>query len=92
MSNGLGSHSQLRHTGFIFQSPVVQSVPQEYRLKAQRTVGAKCVLAARIDLERGARDGSFRFVSFLVEGNGQGLNAGAFYLLRFLRNATSQED
>ncbi|CDZ96377.1 u4 u6 small nuclear ribonucleoprotein prp31 [Phaffia rhodozyma] len=59
MSNGLGSHSQMRHTGFIFQSPVVQSVAQEFRLKAQRTVGAKCVLAARIDLERGSRDGSY---------------------------------
>jgi hypothetical protein len=28
-------------------------------MKAQRTVGAKCVLAARIDLERVSRDGSF---------------------------------
>ncbi|KAL7415718.1 hypothetical protein BDY24DRAFT_406283 [Mrakia frigida] len=58
-STGLGSHSQLRHTGFIYQSPIVQQIPQEYRLKAQRTVGAKVVLAARIDLERASRDGSY---------------------------------
>ena len=56
-ATGLGSHSQLRHTGFIYQAPIVQAVPQEYRLKAQRTVGAKVVLAARIDLERASRDG-----------------------------------
>ena len=29
----------------------------DYRLKVQRTVGAKCVLAARMDLERQRRDG-----------------------------------
>jgi U4/U6 small nuclear ribonucleoprotein PRP31 len=28
-------------------------------MKAQRSVGAKCVLAARIDLERASRDGSY---------------------------------
>jgi U4/U6 small nuclear ribonucleoprotein PRP31 len=31
--------------------------PPEYRLKVQRTVGAKAVLAARMDLERKLRDG-----------------------------------
>lgn len=58
-STGLGARAQLRHTGFIFQSPVIQGCPPEIRLKAQRTVGAKCTLAARIDLERAARDGSY---------------------------------
>jgi len=32
----------------------VQGTPSDYRLKAQRTVGAKCVLAARMDLQPGS--------------------------------------
>jgi len=56
---GFSSASQRRHTGFIFQSDLVSQTPPEYQLKVQRTVGAKCVLAARMDLERQRRDGSF---------------------------------
>ncbi|KAJ9114869.1 hypothetical protein QFC20_001240 [Naganishia adeliensis] len=55
----LSAASQQRHTGFIFQSPIVQNTPVEYRRKAQKTVAAKCVLAARVDLERSRRDGSY---------------------------------
>jgi len=36
--------------------------PPEYQLKVQRTVGAKSVLAARMDLERMRRDGDSRIV------------------------------
>lgn len=46
-----------RHTGFIFQSDVVQNTPAEYRMKAQRTVGAKCTLACRMDMQRAYTDG-----------------------------------
>ncbi|KAF9535109.1 hypothetical protein CPB83DRAFT_843505 [Crepidotus variabilis] len=56
---GFSTASQKRHTGFIFQSPLVTGTPPEYQLKVQRTVGAKCVLAARMDLERSKRDGSY---------------------------------
>ncbi|KAF8529076.1 hypothetical protein BU17DRAFT_73283 [Hysterangium stoloniferum] len=56
---GFSTATQDRHTGFIFQSEVIQSTSSEYRLKAQRTVGAKCVLAARMDAERRRRDGSY---------------------------------
>ena len=49
---------QRRHTGFVFQSDLVQQTPPEYRMKVQRTVGAKCTLAARMDLERQRRDGT----------------------------------
>ena len=42
----------------MYQSELIQSTPQEHQLKLQRTVGAKCVLAARMDLERNRRDGS----------------------------------
>lgn len=58
-SSHLSAASHQRHTGFIFQSPIVQSAPPEYRRKIQRTVAAKCALAARMDLERQCRDGSF---------------------------------
>ena len=54
---GFSSVTQRRHTGFVFQSDIVQQTPPEYRMKIQRTVGAKCTLAARMDLERSRRDG-----------------------------------
>ncbi|KAF8591467.1 Nop domain-containing protein [Ramaria rubella] len=56
---GFSTATQNRHTGFIFQSEIIQSAPPEYRLKGQRTVGAKCVLAARMDSERRRRDGGY---------------------------------
>ncbi|KAI6105723.1 hypothetical protein F5141DRAFT_1189509 [Pisolithus sp. B1] len=56
---GFSTTTQRRHTGFVFQSELIQQTPQEYQLKVQRTVGAKCVLAARMDLERTCRDGSY---------------------------------
>ncbi|PPQ77307.1 hypothetical protein CVT25_010888 [Psilocybe cyanescens] len=56
---GFSTATQKRHTGFIFQSEIVQQTPPEYQLKVQRTVGAKCVLAARMDLERSRRDGTY---------------------------------
>ncbi|KAL6298725.1 Nop domain-containing protein [Sparassis latifolia] len=56
---GFSSVTQRRHSGFVFQSELIQQTPPEYRLKVQRTVGAKCTLAARMDLERNRRDGSY---------------------------------
>ncbi|PPQ65231.1 hypothetical protein CVT26_000208 [Gymnopilus dilepis] len=56
---GFSTATQKRHTGFVFQSDLVSSTPPEYQTKVQRTVGAKCVLAARMDLERSRRDGSY---------------------------------
>lgn len=56
---GFSTATQKRHTGFIFQSPLVAQTPPDYQLKVQRTVGAKCVLAARMDLERSRTDGQF---------------------------------
>lgn len=49
-----------RHTGFIYQSELVQACPAEIRLKAQRTVGAKCTLACRMDQQRAYPDGEQR--------------------------------
>lgn len=56
---GFSSVTQRRHTGFIFQSELVSQTPPEYQLKVQRTVGSKAVLAARMDLERQRRDGTY---------------------------------
>ncbi|KAG1892637.1 hypothetical protein F4604DRAFT_1700640 [Suillus subluteus] len=59
MTIGFSSYTQRRHTGFVYQSDLIQQTPAEYQLKVQRTVGAKSVLAARMDLERTRRDGSY---------------------------------
>ena len=59
---GFSTATQKRHTGFIFQSELVTQTPPEYQLKIQRTIGAKSVLAARMDLERSRRDGLSFFV------------------------------
>ncbi|ETW84547.1 hypothetical protein HETIRDRAFT_473222 [Heterobasidion irregulare TC 32-1] len=56
---GFSSATQRRHTGFVYQSELVQQTPAEYQLKLQRAVGAKSVLAARMDLERRRRDGGY---------------------------------
>ncbi|KAK0206253.1 hypothetical protein DFS33DRAFT_574591 [Desarmillaria ectypa] len=59
ITSGFSTATQKRHTGFIFQSELVTQTPPEYQLKIQRTIGAKSVLAARMDLERQRRDGSY---------------------------------
>ena len=69
MTLGFSTVTQRRHTGFVFQCDLVQQTPSEYQLKVQRTVGAKCVLAARMDLERTRRDGGYirgRVIAFIV--------------------------
>lgn len=56
---GFSTATRERHTGFIYQAPLVQRTPPEYRMKAQRTVGAKCALAARMDLDRRGGNGMY---------------------------------
>jgi U4/U6 small nuclear ribonucleoprotein PRP31 len=58
---GFSTATREKHTGFVFQSQLVQTAPEEYRRKAQRTVGAKVGLAARMDLER--KGGNSKLVS-----------------------------
>lgn len=55
----LSAVSQQRHTGFIFQSALVQSAQPIDRRRAQRAVAAKVSLAARIDAGKSSRDGSY---------------------------------
>lgn len=55
----LSAAGQQRHTGFIFQSGLVQGAQPEDRRRAQRAVSAKVALAARIDAGKSCRDGSY---------------------------------
>ncbi|GAA5887763.1 hypothetical protein JCM5296_001758, partial [Sporobolomyces johnsonii] len=47
------------HTGFIYQCPIVQQTRPEDRMKAQRKVGAKVALAARVDIAGSSPGGLF---------------------------------
>ncbi|KAG0226834.1 U4/U6 small nuclear ribonucleoprotein Prp31 [Actinomortierella wolfii] len=58
-NTALSSASNVKHVGFIYYSPLVQSLPSDLRKKAMRMLGAKLVLAARIDRERKYADGSY---------------------------------
>ncbi|BGP16230.1 U4/U6-U5 snRNP complex subunit prp31 [Rhodosporidiobolus nylandii] len=55
-----GSHSQDRlHTGFIYHCPLVAQTRPEDKMKAQRKVGAKVALAARVDVAKSSPTGAF---------------------------------
>ena len=47
------------HTGFIYHCPLVQQTRPEDRMKAQRKVGAKVALAARVDVAGSSPGGMF---------------------------------
>ncbi|OCT70772.1 hypothetical protein XELAEV_18037696mg [Xenopus laevis] len=46
---GFSSTSVLPHTGYIYHSEIVQSLPSDLHRKAARLVSAKCTLASRVD-------------------------------------------
>ena len=48
---GFSQRSTLPHTGFIYHSEIVQSVPPDLRRKVARVVGDKCTLASRVDAQ-----------------------------------------
>lgn len=57
----LGGFSQvtaLPHTGFIYNSGLVQETPPDLRRKAARLVATKCTLAARVDACHESKNGS----------------------------------
>lgn len=59
-STAHSTHSQQKlHTGFIYQCDLVRNTEEQFRMKAQRTIGAKCVLATRMDHSRQFLDGSY---------------------------------
>jgi U4/U6 small nuclear ribonucleoprotein PRP31 len=45
------------HTGFVYHSDLIQSVPPDLRRQVARIVAAKCTLASRIDSFHHSRDG-----------------------------------
>jgi len=47
--SGFSQTSTLPHTGFIFNSPIVQDTPPDLRRKATRLVASKCTLAVKVD-------------------------------------------
>ncbi|XP_046635076.1 U4/U6 small nuclear ribonucleoprotein Prp31-like [Daphnia pulicaria] len=56
--SGFSQTATLPHTGFIFESPIVQDTPPDLRRKAARLVSSKCTLAARVDAFHESADGS----------------------------------
>ena len=55
---GRATNVDVRQQGFVYQSPLVQQVPDEFKRQAMRIVSAKVVLAARVDLVHGAPSGA----------------------------------
>ncbi|OZJ05704.1 hypothetical protein BZG36_01452 [Bifiguratus adelaidae] len=55
---GFSTVSLYRHAGYIFQADLVVSAPQDIRMKVQRVIAPKLVLAARIDRAHESMDGS----------------------------------
>nr|XP_018671752.1 U4/U6 small nuclear ribonucleoprotein Prp31 [Ciona intestinalis] len=58
---GFSSTAISPHTGFIYHSEMVQSMPADLRRKAARLVSAKITLAARVDSFHETPDGSTGF-------------------------------
>lgn len=55
---GLATNVGLRKQGFLYYSPLMQDIQTDLKVQAMRIIGAKIVLAARIDAVQQARDGS----------------------------------
>lgn len=55
---GFSSAAVMPHTGFVFQTDIVQDTPPDLRRKAAHLVANKCTIAARIDACHAATDGS----------------------------------
>lgn len=55
---GFSSTAVMSHTGFVFQSDIVQETPPDLKRKAAHLVANKCTIAARIDACHASPDGS----------------------------------
>lgn len=56
--SGFSTATVLPHTGFIYYSDAVQSIPEDLRKKAARLLACKCTLAARVDGFHESPDGA----------------------------------
>ena len=55
---GFATNVGVRQQGFLYQSPIIQSIPNDLKRQAMRIVSAKLVLAARVDRVHESPDGS----------------------------------
>lgn len=56
--SGLATNIGIRQQGYLYHSPIIQELSNDLRVQGMRIVGAKLVLAARVDSTHGSRDGS----------------------------------
>jgi U4/U6 small nuclear ribonucleoprotein PRP31 len=57
-SHGLATNTRVRRQGYLYHSPMMQTVPPDHREQAMRIISAKLILAARSDLVHFTPDGS----------------------------------
>ena len=55
---GFATNVGVRHQGFLYQSPLIKTIPTDLKTQAMRIVAAKVVLATRIDMVHSNPDGS----------------------------------
>ena len=55
--SALATNVTLRQQGFLFQSPIIRTIPTDLKKQAMRIVSAKVVLAARVDRIHSSADG-----------------------------------
>lgn len=55
---GFATNVGIRHQGFLYNSPIIQGIPNDLKRQAMRIVSSKMVLAARADVAGTNRDGS----------------------------------
>ncbi|KAH7114390.1 hypothetical protein B0J11DRAFT_540881 [Dendryphion nanum] len=55
---GLATNIGIRHQGFLYYSPIVQTIRQDLKKQAMRIVAAKVILAARVDMVHQSPDGT----------------------------------
>ena len=68
---GFATNVGVRQQGFLYNSPLIQGIPNDLKRQAIRIVSAKVVLAARVDRVHSSTDGS----------NGQQLKQDCLYRL-----------
>ncbi|KAF2131552.1 Nop domain-containing protein [Dothidotthia symphoricarpi CBS 119687] len=55
---GLSTNVGIRHQGFLYHSPILQTIRQDLKKQAMRIVAAKVILAARVDMVHQSPDGA----------------------------------
>ncbi|KAF2018698.1 Nop domain-containing protein [Aaosphaeria arxii CBS 175.79] len=55
---GFATNVGIRHQGFLYHSPIIQTIRQDLKKQAMRIVANKVILAARVDMVHESSDGS----------------------------------